>query len=230
MKSAFFTGLFLLFCLSGCRSLPDLIPLSASRYRPARCDIPFVTENRQFIHAISSTLPGGGHSLVTGITTVFPDKRSIHVVIMTLEGLVLFEGVIEKDRIDIRRSVPPFSSKQFATGLMHDVRLVFLKPAGLPVMIGSSGRHGFVCRYRNPDESVIDVTVTGKNDWNLILYGPDLHIKRRVTARSDNSSGTDSGKTAFSRIGLIADGIFEYRLDLRLIRQTPFADRINPVN
>ncbi len=222
MKLVFSITLCMLFCLSACSSLPPLVPLSPAENQSKRCGIPFVAEKRQFVHAISTVLPGGKYGQVTGVTTVNPGRQSVHAVILTLEGLVLFEGIIDGGRINIRRAFPPFSSIAFAEGLMNDVRLIFLPPTGRLKMIGKSDRHGFVCRYRNPDDSFIDVRVRNGSDWSLVLYDSGFHPKRRVTARMDTTAQVPAKKTTPPFIELTANGAFGYSLDLQLIEEAGF--------
>jgi len=215
MKSVLSIAIFALFFLAGCASLPSLEPLSTVDNEPAVCQRPWVTEKRQFVHAIAVTLPDGKKTLITGVTTIYPEQRSVHAVIMTIEGLVLFEGRAKGDKVEIQRGISLFSSGAFAEGLMNDVRLIFLKPVTAPTEVGSSRGFDVVCRYRDGDSGVVDVKIGRGGDWELAQYDAANRLLRRVIARSGTASNRGSVP---GRIKLTAEGTFGYSLDMQLIQ------------
>ncbi|MFH2130708.1 MAG: hypothetical protein ABIK68_10080 [bacterium] len=211
---------FVLLILTACTSLPPLNPLSPSPDDRIRCSKPFVNRDWQFVHTIAVTLPGGKNTLITGITTVFPDRESVHAIIMSLEGLVLFEGITQGNKIDIRRGISVFATTAFAEGLMRDVRLIFLKPGGIPAEIGGSAGGTVVCRYRRTDQSVVDVMSHRNGNWELVQYDAGYHPRRRINAWIEDSGQTAGGQNPPSRIELTASDTFGYVLDMRLIQST----------
>ncbi len=215
MKSVLSIAIFTLFFLAGCASLPSLELLPMVDIEPAKCQRPWVTEKRQFVHAIAATLPDGKKTLITGVTTIDPEERSLHVVIMTIEGLVLFEGRAKGDKVEIQRGISLFSSGAFAEGLMNDVRLIFLKPATVPTEVGIARGFDVVCRYQDDISGVVDVKIGRGGDWELARYDSANRLQRRVIARS----GSDSERGAVpERIKLTAEGTFGYSLDMQLIQ------------
>ncbi len=218
MKPVPLTIVLAIFILSSCASLPGIKPVSS--VDTTFCGKPFATEQRQFVHTIFVTMPGGNNSVITGITTVFPAEASVHVIIMTLEGLVVFEGRADPKKTVIQRGFSFFSSTSFAAGLLNDVRLVFLKPAGVPVEIGRSEQGALVCRYRDFDRSILDVVINDHGDWNLVQYGADYYPNRRVSARYNGIHELLDKKVAPDRIELIVTGTgtFDYTLDMHLIQ------------
>jgi hypothetical protein len=70
-----------------------------------------------------------------GVTELSSDPERIHAVMMTIEGLVLFDALFD-GKLTINRGVAPFDSREFAEGLMDDIRLIFFKPAGNAVDAG----------------------------------------------------------------------------------------------
>lgn len=195
----------IIFLFSACASLPTLDPVLS--VDTTQCNRPFTVGRQQHVHAIAATLPGGKNSLITGITTVSAEQESIHVILMTLEGLVLFEGKIQKDKVNVLRSVSIFSSATFVAGLLNDVRLIFLKPSGVPIEIGRSEQEELVCRYLNLDKSIVDVMINPDGDWRLVQYDAGLHPNRSVSATN-----------SLDRIELKVSGDFGYSLDMRLIQ------------
>ena len=195
--------LVILIC-SSCASLPPLSPVST--IDTTICSKPFATGQQQFVHAIAASLPGGGNSLITGITTISTAEASVHAIIMTLEGLVLFEGRIKGGEIEILRSISVFSEPAFAEGLLNDVRLIFLKPTGVPLEIGGLEPGTLVCRYRGRDKSTVDVMPYDNGDWKLVQYDAGSHPHRWVR------------KFVPDRIHLKVSGAFSYSLDMQLIQ------------
>ncbi len=155
---------------------------------------------------------------MTGITTLSAEMRSVHVMIMTLEGLTLFEGKLIEDQIEILRSISLFSTVAFADGLLNDVRLIFLKPTGQLAEIGRTDQGSPICRYRNIDKSILDIVIDANGDWELVQYGVDSQINRRVIAQYDISSMPSEKKYTPDRIKLIVTGSFHYTLDMQIIQ------------
>ena len=155
---------------------------------------------------------------MTGITTVSAKMRSVHVMIMTLEGLILFEGRLQEDQIEILKSISFFSTATFAEALLKDVRLIFLKPAGHLAEIGRTEKGSQVCRYRNVDKSILDVVIDAHGDWELVQYGANSQPNRRVVARYDNAGVPLGKKNAPDKIKLIVTDVFHYTLDMQIIQ------------
>jgi len=216
MKPALLLSILAMLILSSCASLPTLTPVSP--VDTSRCGRPFVTGQQQFVHAIVATLPGGDNSLITGITTISSAQASVHAVIMTLEGLVLFEGKIKGEKIDVLRSISFFSKPAFAEGLLNDVRLIFLKPAGALLEVGRSEQGALVCRYRNINKSTVDVIINPDGNWKLVQYDAGFHPRRRVTAQYGGAGPLPVRKNAPDRIEIVVTGTFGYTLDMQLIQ------------
>lgn len=208
----------LLAFFTACSSLPTLRPITSTGGNSTPCSFPFLTENRQLVHAISATLPDGSHNVMTGISTVSPDQQTIHAVMMTLEGLVLFEASLENGHVSIQRAVPPFSSPAFAAGLMNDVRLIFLPPSGKLQEIGENQSGGQVCRYRSDNGIHIDLITDRHNGHRLVQYSSGNRIKRLLIV----SSRPGSDARIPGHLTLIANGVMGYSLELELIRSSPF--------
>jgi hypothetical protein len=83
-----------LFIIS-CSRLPNIYPAdgSAQLQLHKKCRHLFPTGNWQFFHTIEVTMPGGKKSVVTGLTVISSKDKTIRSVIMTIEGLVLFDAI-----------------------------------------------------------------------------------------------------------------------------------------
>ena len=162
----------------------------------------------QFAHVIEANLPGGREAQLIGVTEMSSKPERIHAVMMTIEGLVLFDA-LEDDKLTINRSVAPFDSIGFAKGLMEDIRLMFLKPDGQPMGAGTTENGFEVCRYRVSDHAVIDVMVRPDRMLEIRKYTNERLIRKVVAELTPGSVPEKITFTAQEPAG--------YRLNLRLI-------------
>ena len=203
--------------LTACAGMPRIIAVDtalASKTIKA-CENAFPDGKWQFAHVIEANLPGGRDAQLIGVTEVSNRPERIHAIMMTVEGLVLFDG-LEDDKLTINRSVAPFDSIGFAKGLMEDIRLMFLKPDGQPMGAGITENGFEVCRYRVSDHAVIDVMVRPDRMLEIRKYGNERLIRKVVFALKP---GTIPKKIAFT-----AYEPASYRLNLRLISAEQITD------
>jgi hypothetical protein len=202
--------------LTACAGMPRIIAVDtalASKTLKA-CENVFPDGKWQFAHVIEANLPGGREAQLIGVTELSSSPKRIHAVMMTIEGLVLFDA-LEDDKLTINRSVAPFDSIGFAKGLMEDIRLMFLKPDGQPMGAGITENGFEICRYRVSAHAVIDVMVRPDRMFEIRQYGNERLIRKVIFALKP---GTIPEKIAFT-----AYEPAEYRLNLRLIS----AEQIN---
>lgn len=167
--------LLIIFCavLGSCSSIPKIKPFDALQEKNIQNQCPgfipgfFPEKPRQFVHSIQASMPGGKKAFMMGITRIFPGKRTIHCIMMTIEGLVLFDAVFDKE-IKINRGVSPFDSLNFAKGLMDDIRFIFFKPA-MFLKAGVLENSAGVCRYKDGLDRIVDII------GSAALCGGNLH-------------------------------------------------------
>jgi hypothetical protein len=217
--------LMLTFLLASCRTLPVIKPADPVTAKDTiqRCHLPFLTIPYRFIHAIEVELPGGGTSTVMGITVFDPASATIHSVIMTIEGFVLFDARYEKE-VSVNRAVPPFNTEQFAGRMMEDVNLIFLAPHGRLSDAGMREDGSTVCRYYGNKGIIEDVIVYRDDSWEIGTYTGNYERLRKVKATSvhDRIPGM---------VELNAFGFREYSLRMKLISAeavTPVENRTSP--
>ncbi len=180
------------------------------------CTAPFPDNRRQFVHSIQATMPKGEKAILIGITDLCPRSGEIHCVIMTLEGLVLFDAQYDH-KIVINRGIPPFDSMDFARGLMNDIRLIFFPPDGRLIQAGISDNGSSVCRYERENGMIVDVISSHNGPWEIRQYNADLTLNRSVKA-FPNSKGDKEGEESIpARLVLTAYGSPRYSLSLELI-------------
>ncbi len=163
-------------------------------------------------------MPGGTASVI-GITDISSDLETIHCIIVSIEGLVLFDGVY-REEVVINRGIQPFDSKAFAKGLMNDIRMVFFRPVGELTDTGILSNGSYVCRYRHDTMTIVDVIIDPNHDWEIRQYR-NGNLNRSVKAYLNEKAIGGVRKAFPGRIELSVNEDPGYALTLRLIRAEP---------
>jgi hypothetical protein len=158
-----------------------------------------------------------------GITVISPMAQTIECVIMTLEGLVLFDTRYDQGLI-IDRAIPPFDRIEFAKGLMEDIRLIFFKPDGQLIGAGILEDGSSICRYKNLEGETIDIVTFVDNAWEIRQYGRDLRLSRTVRASSQTKASDSSQRVIPRRLELKAHGLPGYELSMSLVSAFSLSD------
>jgi len=216
MKRFYFL-LGILSVIASCGTLPQIHPPNGRALSEAapQCRRLFLQGSWQFQHAIEATLPGGHKSVLMGVSIVSADSGSIHSVLMTIEGLVVFEAEYDRE-LRILRALSPFNSERFARGLINDIRLIFFKPPGALVETGTLPNGSAVCRYRQPDNQVVDAVRKSDHHWELQAYNRWFTKKRTVDIFFNDNFRFD-GFHLPNRLKLTSHGFDGYTLDMDLI-------------
>ncbi|MDF1592201.1 MAG: hypothetical protein P1P89_11845 [Desulfobacterales bacterium] len=206
----------ILFLIAACGTLPKVDPVSGMLPDgPRECRRLFFQGRWQLQHAIVATLPGGQQNMLMGISIVSAGSGSIRSILMTIEGLVVFEAEYDRD-IRIVRAVSPFDSDHFAQGLINDLRLIFFMPEGALVETGRLQNGSTLCRYRQSDRLVVDIVRNTDDHWELRQYSRWFRKKRTVDIFF-NDNFRFNGFHAPSRLTLTTFGYAGYTLDMDLI-------------
>lgn len=171
--------------ICSCSHLPEIQPVGkpSCKFDQKICSTPFLKGKWQFIHSIQATLPNRKNAFIMGVTNISERTRTINVVMMTVEGLVLFDAQYN-GKITINKSIPPFNSTKFANGLMEDIRLIFFKPDGVLQHNGCFNDGYRVCRYQNKAGDNTDIIVKKDNTWTIKKYNKYNRLKRFVKVDS----------------------------------------------
>lgn len=141
----------------------------------------FPTDSFQFVHAIELTMAGNHSAMLMGVVNIHPRHRAIHCVIMTLEGLVLFEAAHTAEAFTIHRAIPPFDSQALARGLVSDIELIFFNPRGRLDAWGTLENKNTILRFSEPDGGTIDIVISpDRTIWTQNLRTGSHRIKRWV--------------------------------------------------
>ncbi len=203
-----------------CSSLPQVYPAADSAdLQPGRaCRGPFPDGDWQLLHSIEASLPGGKKGFLMGLTVLSSSNRTARVVIMTLEGVVVFDALYDK-QITVKRAIAPFDSEVFANGLIEDINLIFFKPSGSILASGFLKSGAAVCRYQKPDGRIEDIISQGEDNWEIRLYLPDYRLARTV-----KSMYLADRKGISDKIELNAHGSPGYALVMDLVEAIPLTE------
>ena len=169
--------------LISCSLLPSLQTTDhATRMvLPQTCQRLFPNGKWQFVHSIEAVMPGGQKGLVMGVTVISARDKIAHCVLMTIEGLVVFDARYDQQLV-VNRAVAPFDHEGFAAGLICDIQLIFFKPEGPLVEAGNDPNGASVCRYQNPDGRIVDLVIDTDHTWHIRQYNAQQRLSRTVDA------------------------------------------------
>jgi hypothetical protein len=164
------------------------------------------------VHSIEVTLPLGKRSVVVGASTGNTARRDVRSVLISPEGLVIFDAKVEGGRLTVRRALPPLDHEDLAPQLFEDVRLALFPPrASQSVEVGwlESGRP--VCRFAG-EAATTDVVLEANGGYRVVRYDAGGDVERVLTGLPPVRSGFAS------RMQLVAPGVTGYRMDFELLR------------
>ncbi|MDM8554363.1 hypothetical protein QUF75_06495 [Desulfococcaceae bacterium HSG7] len=191
--------------LASCSALPEIAPIAPSEESAIRqqCKALFPQGKWQFVHSIEANMAGGRQTTMIGVTSISSTDLTIHCVMMTIEGLVLFDGVFDGQKIIINRGVPPFDSPSFAKGMIDDIRLIFFHPQTPAINAGSLEDGALICRFHTGKKTAQDVVIRPNGSWMIRRY-QDNQLKRIV--RADVNANANTARCIPDKITLNAHG------------------------
>ncbi len=219
-------SLYLLLCMAciliSCSTLPSLQPADRTvrEELPQTCHRLFASGKWQLVHSIEAVMPGGHSGLVMGATIISSQDKSAHCVLMTIEGLVVFDARYDQQLV-INRAVAPFDNDDFAAGLISDIQLIFFKPEGLPVETGIDPDGASVCRYLNPDGRIVDLVIESDHTWHIRQYTAHQRLSRTVDAFFTKQEFDGDGPDFPDRLELKAHDAAGYTLIMDLVEAVP---------
>lgn len=198
---------------AACGGLPQIIsaPPGELPQLGQACKAVFPSDVRTAIHAIEVELPGGKSSSVIGVSALDPQSGALRCVLLTSEGVVLFDGVSTALDVTVRRSLPPLDDKEFAARLFSDVRFMFLAPPGEIAAAGTLVDRRSVCRWQGKTETV-DVVLEEDGGWTVLEFKPG---RGTLTRRLRAHPPVNKGLAASSELEV--KGVAGYRMLFKVI-------------
>jgi hypothetical protein len=205
--------------VSGCAGLPAIVPARTAGERQeitSACRAAFPTGWWGASHSIDASLPLGNNALFIGVTSV--QKDGMHNLLLSPEGVAVFDATLVGDKIRIARALAPFNRPGFSEGLVDDVRSTFRAPAGAPSLVGHGESGSGVCRWQTADDKTTDVELVGPRPrWIRNFKGRSL--VREVSLSGEPENGF------FPDVLLRVPGMAGYSLRMRVISHETTSDR-----
>lgn len=211
-----------LLCVSGCRSLAPIQPASSALHADTarKCRAHFLTRPRQLVQSLTAYLPGGDVRDAIAVIRIHPAAGRIKCVIMSVEGLVLFDGEYDGG-VSIRRAVSPFDEEKFARAMFADIRLAFISPEAENVQVGTLSGGTPICRYARSDgKGFVEVRLSEADRLEIRRYTDGKKLRKTVDicyAPACSFSGTGDAGEIPAEINIFHHGLFDYRLELKLL-------------
>lgn len=213
-------SVFLLLAPLACSHLPEIQPVQdASTYTDESCSRVYPRGDWQFLHSIEASPPAGDKMTILGLSQLSSATGTLHCVMMTVEGVVLFEAEYN-GAIDVQRAIPPFDKPGMAEGIVDDLKLIFLQPEAAGVIVGRLDSGDRVCRYALPDGSVQDIAFSAPAHWRIVRYNKRHRPVRTVAPVP--AQGLSSRGMA-NQIVLKAPGMIGYQLKITLLEAEPLS-------
>jgi hypothetical protein len=160
-------------CSLGCSSMPRISQPSQQDHSKLveKCNKIFPQGKWRFIHTIQVNIAGKKRTKLIGITQVDSKSRVLHSVLMTIEGIVVFDAKHKNQNTSVQKATPPFDSPHFAKGLINNVKLIFLSPKKDCIKSGSINRGEYICRYDIDKHRTKDIHINkNANAWSVYVY------------------------------------------------------------
>jgi hypothetical protein len=199
---------------AACGHLPEIrtVDDSTAASRTAGCADIFPRGQWQLVHVIEIFPPAGSKQTVLGIIQISSELRTFRCVLMSIEGLVLFEADFD-GAVTIQRAIPPLDKPGMAEGIVRDISLLFLAPEQPCIAAGLSRNAAWICRYPSSDQGYQDIILYPDGRWEIRRYDQSRRLTRTVAPIAREDLNVDGWP---SRVALKAHGFGGYRLRMRL--------------
>ncbi|MBI5063736.1 MAG: hypothetical protein HZB87_09825 [Desulfatitalea sp.] len=209
-----------------CARLPEIrdVEPAATQRTVAECAAIFPRGAWQFVHAIQFFPPDKSSQTLVGVVRLSSEAKHFHCVMMTIEGLVLFEAEYD-GAITIQRAVAPLDKPGVAEGMVEDIRLIFFAPGEPCGSAGLSPESTRICRYALADGGRQDILLAADGAWQIQRYNPRRRLVRSVAPLGKEEIRPDG---LAARLELKAPGAAGYRLVMRLVEAVPIEPERKP--
>ncbi|MBN1381804.1 MAG: hypothetical protein JXA41_09030 [Deltaproteobacteria bacterium] len=201
---------FLVSILTSCAAVVTYEPLKPPS-PGAVCPTIFPETDFRAVHRIEISSARSGKSAFIGAVKCEPDKSTLHAVLMSAEGMVIFEAAVKKGAFRIISAFPPLDDSVFARGLMADVSFLLLKPAGMPMETGLDRQGLMTCRWSAAAGGVIEQSMMRAGAVRIRRYNQAGRITKEALALPPFDRGLPVA------MHLKVSGPVKYFIDLKLL-------------
>lgn len=213
-------GLLILFLVplafsTGCAPLTEKTLGPGLSGDPLFCYAIFPGERWESVHKIEASIQGKDISTLMGVTRGDPKEDGLHSFLLTPEGFILLEAEMRDGKIRTQKAVAPFDSPAFASGLMEDVRLLFLSPQGKPASVEKREDGTCNCLWERPDGSRTQVKGSMDLGWRIVRRDEQGDVTREISLEGPFVNGLAA------HMELRAFKPASYKLRLTLVQAGP---------
>ncbi len=171
---------FLTLILAACVAVPQCKPLSPQS--GTTCPDIFPDKAFRAIHKIEMNNALFGKSIFIGAAKVEPQRDALHAVLMSVEGMVLFEAKVEGGDLLVISAFPPLNDPDFTRELMADVLFLLLKPAAAPAETGADEQGLTACRWPTEAGGVLEQTLMREGAIRMRRYDKQRRTIKEAVA------------------------------------------------
>lgn len=191
---------FLVGCGSATTSILPVSPADAQQTLHA-CQHLFSAVPFEATHVVEASIPFSDDSSLIGVVAATPQDKSFRSVLLTQEGVVLFDAIRKDDSIHVVRALPPIDAEGFGRHMTDDVRMVLMRPSGRSPELGQTNEGKSICRWSSGNEQ-IEILLMGPRSARLTRYRDGAIVRRAaLNAIGDDGVARDILLETTSLIG-----------------------------
>jgi hypothetical protein len=198
----------------GCGGAITPILAVAATHQPsiaAECDRVFPKPPFEATHVVEAKLPMSDDTSLIGVVSA--NTESFRSVLLSQEGVVLFDAVRRADDLHVKRAVPPIDPEGFGRHMTGDVGLMLIRPVGAPSDVGLTHSGTKICRWTRrakAGEEIVEVELDAPRAARLRRFlDGRLERSARLTAIDERGYAHDAV--------LETTGLIGYELHLTLL-------------
>lgn len=149
--------------LLGCGgAMTSIVPTTVERANATAraCSNLFPRGGFESTSIVEATIPFSDDASLLAVVTSPSDQSEFRSVMLSQEGMVLFDATRRGERIMVHRALPPLDPKGFGRRMTDDIRLMSFRPGRESPEVGVTDRGVPICRWSDRERTV-DVLLTG---------------------------------------------------------------------
>jgi Protein of unknown function (DUF3261) len=205
--------------ITACATHANLRPLTPEEQARAltTCLTPYPKTAFSAVHRLSFTFSDNRHVSFIGVTAADQGHDRLRSVLLSPEGMGMFDAVYEKGEIQVRQWMLPGDAAIFASALFEDVRLMFLPPPWDKSAMALQQNGQTICRFRS--QNMVTDVVPSQDGTGYELRRADLNEKPRKVLLMHGPF-----THGFAKIMTLASSVEPaYSLVLELLEEEPLA-------
>jgi hypothetical protein len=158
-------------CLGCGAARTRIIPLTGAEARQTAlgCERVFPHGAFEATHVVEASIPFSDDTSLIGVVAGEANHKQFRSLLLTQEGIVVFDAVRRGTVIEVVRALPPIDPEGFGRAMTDDVKQILFLPDGSDPEVGRTEQGTAVCRWTNGAEQ-IEVQLTGPHEARIARY------------------------------------------------------------